>query len=337
MKFNHIDAAAQAAMETGQHGRRFDDGSLRFDNGTIFTAQDLEFIETTVMETEFETLNGDLLVPTDTSVPGFMKTIAGKTSRTTGSPTWVGGGGASQINQVDLDVSKEIWSQYRMAIAASWTSDELEAARFHNMNLDTMEAQAAAQACLTLMDDVKFEGTHQPALRGYFGDSNVPKQEATIGLNDQFTPLQIVGALNDLVNSVADNTRSVEQPNRLSLSARAYRYCSDTPMSADNGRSILDTFLMNQTFITTREQVNRMEKLNDVVVAGSSPIDLNEVAVAHRFDPAKVRVNVTPPTPYGSIMQVGMSFVQIWSAVISEVQHRKPLASSYIFNTNRQS
>jgi hypothetical protein len=336
MKFDHMDAAAQAAMKGGRHGRMDRDGALRFDDGTIFLPRDLEFIETTVMETEFEPLNGDLLVPSDTSVPGWYKQINGRTSRSTGSPTWVQAG-TSQINQVDLDVTEADWKQYRMAIAASWDADELAASRFHGRDIDAASAQAAAQALLTLMDDVKFDGVHVPALRGFFGDSAVPKQESAIGFNDSATPIAIVGALNDLVNGVSDNTRSVESPNRLSLSARAYEYCVNTPMSADNGTSILDQFLRNNTFITTREQVNRLEKLNAVTVAGSSPIALNEVAVAHRFDPTKNKVNMTPPTPYGSIMQVGMSFLQIWTATISEVQHRKPLATSYLFNTNRTS
>lgn len=314
-------------------GRVVADGSTRFDDGTIFLPRDLEFIETAVMETEFRTLNGELLVPSDTSVPDWYNTIVGRTSRTGGVPEWVQTG-STQVPMVDEDLTEEIWNQQTMAIGASWSARELAASQNLGRPLDASSAVAAAQACLTLMDNVKFSGDLSVGLKGFFDTAAVPRSEADVGINENFTPLQILDFLNDLIDSVADSTSDVEAPNRLSLSSRAYRYIARTPMAVDNSISIMDQLVMNSTFITSRDQIQRMSQLNSVTSGG---IAYNEIAVAHNFDPQKNRCNITPPAPYGSIMQVGLRFLQIWTATVSEVQHRKPLASAFRFNTNRTS
>ena len=306
-------------------------GRAAFD-ATIFTPRDLEFRDQAVMDQEYAPLQGGDLTPFDTSVPGWFKTISGKSGTASGQPVLVQAS-TSQIPNVDLGVSETDWNFRKYAIGATWTQDELMASAAMGLPLDTSSATAAVQALLTQINTIIFEGNSAAGLKGYFGDSKVPLAESQVGFNSNFTSLQNLEALQDLVNEPNETTNNVENVNRLALSSRAYRYLSETPMSVDNGNSILNQFLSNNTFVTNISQVFRMPKLNSINVAGG----LTEVATAYNFDPAKVRTNIVNPTPAGGIVQVGFKFVQLYSCNVSEVQFRRPKSANIIYNTNRQS
>ena len=333
------DQGELSAIANGTLGRPIDQrgfklridgfGGKRFD-ATIFTPRDLEFRDQAVMEQEYAPLQGGELTPFDTSVPGWYKTISGKSGTASGQPVLVQAS-TSQIPNVDLGISETDWNFRKYAIGATWTQDELMASAAMGLPLDTSSATAAVQALLTQINTIIFDGNTVAGLKGYFDDSKVPRTEAQVGFNSNFTTLAILGALQDLVNQPNEDTNNVENVNRLALSSRAYRYVSETPMSVDNGNSILNQFLDNNTFVTNISQVFRMPKLNNVTAGGG----LGETATAYNFDPSKVRTNIVNPTPAGGIVQVGFKFVQLYSCNVSEVQFRRPKSARILFNTNR--
>ena len=308
----------------GHSGKRFD--------STIFTPRDLEFIESTVMAQEYAPLDGQLLTPFDTSVPDWYNEITGKTGMAGGMPVLVNAS-TSQIPNVDLGLQEDSWNFRQYAIGATWTRRELMASQAHGRPLDTDSASAAIQALFTQINTIIFDGNLSAGLKGYFDDNAVNRTRSVAGFNSNFTTLAILGVLQDLVNDPNEDTNNVERVNRLALSSRAYRYVSETPMSVDNGNSILKQFVDNNTFITSIDQVERMPKLNNITAGGG----LGETAVAYNFDPGKVRTNIVNPATEGGIVQIGLKFVQLYTASVSEVQWRRPKSANIIFDTNRVS
>ena len=334
------DASEIEAIRNGSLGQaispagitlKFDSFGRRFDS-TIFTQRDLEFVESTIMAQEYEPLDGNLLTPFDTSIPDWYNEITGKTGLAGGKPVLVNAS-TTQIPNVDLGLQEDSWNFRQFAIGATWTRRELQATQALGRPLDTDSSIAAIQALFTQINDVIFNGLLSAGLKGYFDDNKVNRTQAAAGFNSNFTPLQILEALQDLVNDPNEDTNNVEMVNRMALSSRAYRYVSETPMSVDNGNSILKQFVDNNTFITSIDQVERMPKLRNITAGGG----LGETAVAYNFDPGKVRTNVVNPTTEGGIVQIGLKFVQLYTCSVSEVQWRRPKSANIIFDTNRQS
>lgn len=307
---------------------------LRFDDGTIFTARDLEFIETAIMETETQPLEGQNLVASVSTVPGFNKTITAKRRLRSGKATFIGiGGVATKINQVDQSVTETSWRQTKLAIAASWDDDELAASRAANppRPLDTSSALDAAEVLNDTMDDFKFVGEADLDLRGFFDDKFVDQTRSTYGINDSFTPEVILAGLHADVNSIAEDTNTVERPNRLCLSLRAMHYLTTTRMAADSDTTIMTAFLSTNTYISNISQVFPMVKLNNVVTKGAT---LGETLVVTTFNPSKAQVNEIPPLGM-QVQRIALAFLVIFVSYISEVQHRTPKSSTIRFDTNR--
>lgn len=326
-----IAAFLNHGTAAGPQGFSLNHPHLRADANTVFTPRDLEFIETQIMETEFEPLDGNLLTPFDTSVPDWYQEITARTSNMGGKPVLVQAA-TTQIPNVDQDIKEDSWNIRQFAIAASWSRRELVASQVLGRPLDTSGTVAAVQTLFTKLNDVIFDGLLSAGLRGWFDTNTVDRTEAQVGINENFTTTEILNLLNNTVNSVSDDTNSVERPNRLGLSSRAFDYIATTVMSTDNGTSILDQFVANQTFITTREQVLRIPKLRNITAGGA----LGESMVVFNFDPNKVRTAIMNPSTEGAVMQLGLQFQQLYTASMSEVQWRRPKSGRIVFNTNRQ-
>ena len=327
----HIEAIRNAAPIGSQGITLRMDGHSRMDAITVFGQRDLEFVESQVMEHAYAPLDGSLLTPYDMSVADYFLDITGKTAIAGGRPTLVGTS-TTQIPNVDLGHSEKTWPFRQYAIGAAWSQRELRAAAAMGQSLDTDGAVAANQALFTQINDVVFFGDASAGLKGFFGDSDVPRTEATGGLNSSSTSQECVDILNELVNSPNEQSENVERVNRLALSSRAYQYLSGNPMSADNPISILNQFLMNNTFVTTLAQVMRIVKFNDITSEGEV---LQECAAAYNYDPTKLRTNVVNPHTEGGIVQVGLQYIQLYTANVSSVQFRRPKAARLLFNTNQ--
>lgn len=306
----------------------------RHDDNSVFSQRQLEFIEQQIMETEYVRLEGEDLVAGQTDVPYFYNDITFKRRRVGGSPVWAHGA-PTQIPNVDQDTTEETRKFRQLLIGASWTQREIDAANGTNLGLDISGAQDAVQVLLEKQDDVKFNGDLSINMMGFFDDDEVPRVESAVGLNSNaFTPSQQLSTLQSLVNDIPDNTSSVERPNRLGLDSSAYDYLSNTPMSVDNSISILDQFLLNNGFITQRDQVKRMSKMRSMTLGG---VSVGNVACAYTLDPMKAVVKLVTPRAIGSVLQYGLTYVQIYTASISEVIHKKPLAARILTNTGRAS
>lgn len=328
----HIDAFLNQGTPVGARGFNLNHPQLRADANTVFLQRDLDLIETQIMETEFPTLDGALLTPFDTSVPDWYQTITARTSDAGGKPVLVQAA-TTQIPNVDQSIEEDTWNIRQFAIGATWSRRELVASQAFGRPLDTSGTVAAVQALFTQINTVIFDGLLSGGLRGWFDTNTVDRTEAQVGINANFTTTEILDLLNETVNSISDDSENVEQPNRLALNGRAYFYIVNTPMSTDNSTSILDQFVSNNTFITTREQVLRIPKLTNITGGG----ELGETMVVFNFDPNKIRTAVMNPSTEGAIMQLGLQFQQLYTASMSEVQWRRPKSARIIFNTNRQS
>ncbi len=303
--------------------------AYRADAGTLFTAQDLEFLESNVLADEYTPLEGDDLVATVSNVPGWNKTIRQKRSLVAGEPAWIGvGGRQTDIPQIDQSVTDETWNQNKIAIGATWDDDEIAAARAMGGNLDPTSATEAVTALNTKLDNFKFSGALDIGMKGFADDSLVPQSESPVGFNSNFTALAILNAMHDAVNGVAERTNRTEAPNRLCLPIKAFHYISTTPMSADNSTFIIDVFVASNPYISNKSQIYPMVKLADFPNGPSM--------VVTNFNPAKAKVNQIAPSAR-QVQQVGLMFIVIYVAYSSEVMHLRPHATAIQFNTDRQS
>lgn len=305
----------------------------RRDAGTIFTTQDLEFLDTTIMEDDYQPMSGSDLVAGVSNVEGWRKTIRRKRRSVGGKPVWVGSGSqATQIPNVDQDVKATIWLQNKLAIAATWDDDELAGSQAMGLPIDTTSATDAVELLRTKMNQFKFSGEATLNMKGFFDDALVPRAESSFGFNANFTPTVIVTGMHNFVNEIANRTNSVERPNRLALTIDAWHYATSTAFSADNPRTIMEQFLATSPYITSESQVFPMVELNTINIGGTE----YPTMVAYTFQPNKAQINEIPPMGL-QVQRVGLVWMVIYVAYLSEVQHLKPKAASILYNINRTS
>lgn len=305
------------------------DQKARYDQGSIFLAQDIEFLEAGILDDEYEPMAGNDLVATVSNVPPYMKTIRAKRRQVAGVPKWAGiGGKQSDIPQVDQEVTDTTWNQNKLVIGYSYDDDELAASRAMGLSIDVSGASDCVSALNAKMDDFKFNGAPDIGMRGFFDDSGVPRSEADFGFNDNFTPTQILDGMHAFVNAVAVRTNTVERVNRLGLTVTAYHYISRTRMAADTDQTILQAFVGASMYISNESQVYQMVKLSGLAIGPSM--------VAYTFNPSKCQVNEHAPAIV-DLNRVGLSWLVIFVAYISEVQHRKPKAAAVLYNIHRTS
>jgi hypothetical protein len=265
-----------------------------------FWERSLQFIKTTVYETEYADLKAadGTLFPISTQVPPWAKEIVWREFDKVGMAKIVNSY-AQDFPNVEIKGRENVSNIRRIGASYRYDWDEIMASRQVGLSLDQRRALATRRANDERVDKIAFEGDDEYKLPGLFNNTNIPVSTV---LNDgtgattewvNKTPLQILRDMNDGVSDMVVLTKEKELPDTLLLPTAQFELIGNTVLSSATSittKTIKQQFLDNQSYI---KQIISVPKLAG---AGSGGED---VMVIYKMDIEKLSLEI--PEAYNQL------------------------------------
>jgi hypothetical protein len=264
-------------------------GTMRLDEGeSVFFARQLEHIIAQEFDIEYAELRARQVIPITMEADPADETITYREYNRVGL--------AKMITDYSMDLPRvditgaEVTSKIRsLGASYGYNLQEVRASAKTGRDLEGRRAEAAREAILRKENALLLLGDSNASLAGFLNFANVTVASipadgtgASKKWSDK-TPDQILRDLNAVVNSVAELTLGIEQPDTLLLPRAAYHVAATKRIGRDSNMTVLRFFVETNPYINSMAKV---EVLNELQTAGA-----NSTArmMAYRRDPLKVR------------------------------------------------
>lgn len=227
------------------------------DSDGIFFQRQLEAIETTT----YDVLYPDLEARDCFTVNTFGG--AGVTTLTYRSYDRVGKAQVINARATDLPKSEISGKEYSMSVksvgvAYDFDIDEVASAAVTGMPLEARRAQASRRGYEEFINDSTWYGNDNYV--GFFSHPQLVQQPVVAGASTNTewstkTPDEILADLNAACGTMFATTKKIHKPAQLWLPVLEWNYITSTPRSNVSDTTILEFFLANSPYITSRDQV----------------------------------------------------------------------------------
>lgn len=259
--------------------------------GSLFFANQLNFIQSKVYEYEYPELEAFNVLPVTNNAPAGAEYIT--------YMAYQGAGRARIIESYADDLPAADLQGFQMmqkikSIGASYrySHQEIRAAQWANVDLPFRQAEVARRAIMQEINTLAFTGNVQGGFTGFFNNPNVPLYTVPAdGVGGSTTwatkaPEQILRDLNNLANQIVVNSNGVERPDTVLLPLDQYAMISSMARSPTTDTTILSFFLMNNPYI---RQVVPIPQL-----AGAGPTGL-DIMIAYEMNVNKLAMEIPMP------------------------------------------
>ncbi len=293
--------------------------SSQFDGDTtLFLEQHLTQIETQVLRTQHQPLDGLDLQPIETDLKlgtkfleYYQRTSSGKAAVVTGQ--------TQQVEHVDLATDPEKEAVRMIAVGFPFDIQEEAAAADNMINLAVEGGQACREILDHFVDEVAIQGKPEHKLFGFLrgGEKGARSAELANPITSESSADNDIAALNGCVSAVINQSRGLHRPNRLALSLRTFNLLAEKHI-ASTGISALEYFLKNNPGnIRSMDQIKPLFGFQEAM-------DGKDVIAAYVFDPSVVRMKIMPPRQL-KIVETLFGSLLLWVAMVSPVQYKQPL------------
>ena len=294
-------------------------------NETGLVERDLRHKSAEVMRIARPGLKADLFVPMVDTVPVGATTHSYEVWDSTGMAELIANGG-DDVALVGVKAGEVVYRLYEYGLGYLITVQEMEVAAFAGVPLPTEKAQEVTRGFDTRKELLAAKGNSENNFTGIFNHPNLPVVSATLPdsgtltgwFEGEKTPAGMLADLNLMVDTIDDNTKSVEEPDAIVLPRRHFRYAQKTPVETGAGgdrRTILDEFQNHNPGV----QVGWWHACDRA--SGSN----EPGALCYRRHPEVVRMEAQQPKQHPPLRQ---NFAQkfLSRARYGAVEWRRPLA-----------
>jgi hypothetical protein len=204
--------------------------------------------------------------------------------------------------------------------AYGYSVQEVRNAQMAGRNLEQRKANAAARAQREAWNKIAFFGDDANGLQGWLTNTNIPssavvddggKALGEAGGDTEFdkkTPEQILRDLNDLANTIVEDTHGAEQPNTVALPIKQYTKIASTRAADGTDTTILEYFIQNNPFIERVEWANELasSQLDDNL--DSNPFT-GDIMIAYNNDPDKLTLEMPQMFEQFPVQERNLAFV----------------------------
>lgn len=284
-KFDHLDAESNA-----------------------FVSRTLEQVRSTVYKVEYPALKMRSFVPFTSEInPGAEAFVQHWYDRTGKARVTSDYGKAGP--RVDIVAGEYTQVVRTIEVAYGLSMQEMRASQFAGINLMARKAEAARDAIETEIDDIALNGDSSTGLKGLL--NAVGASTMTLGATwVSATSLQMLADLHSFARKIRVDSNSVEDPDTLVMPAGAFYKISNTRMSADNSRTVLQTFLEQSGNL---KEVTYYDKLNTA-----------NKAICYKKDPSKLRFEVPMAFTQLQPQFIGKEYVTECEARVAGLVADKP-------------
>lgn len=289
---------------------------------TYFLIQELEHKLTEVLTQPYAALQARQFIPESNEIPTGAKTFSYTVLDHSGI--------AKVITDYSMDLppadvvrSKVTGDIISYGASVSWSIQDLRAANFSGMPLDSDKLAAANMAVEHGLDLCAAFGNPANNVPGFLNNPNVTLVTLPTGNWSTATTDQILADLRYMQGVVANavHHNPALTPNTLLLDETSWTLLSDKEVSANTSDSVLRRFIANSDYITDAAPWWRLNEANATL---SGPR-----IVMYRRDPLCLKLQIPQPFEIFPAQAKNLAFVVPTHARIGGVDFKKPVTAAY--------
>jgi len=249
-------------------------GAIVGDDAGIFFQRQLEYIQAQSYDVLYPDLMAREVFALNTEGGEGINSITYRSYDKRGE-TAVISGKATDLPRGDID-GKEYTIQVRtLGNAYGYSRQELAASKLTGLPLDARKAEATRRSYEEKVNQLSWFGDADKDLGGLFGGpatgpwSTITRQvvaAASGGTNSTVwgvdkTPDEVIADLTLACAKVYSDTKKLFRPDTILISVEKKQYLMNTPRSIHSDTSIMDWFLKNNMFISSKEQFKDINEL----------------------------------------------------------------------------
>ena len=294
---------------------------------SAFLSQELESIETEIYRKEYPQIKFRQFAPVDNNLPAGVETISYRVYDMFGQAKILANY-AEDLPEVAVRGEKHSTTVEGIGMGYSYSTHDLRAAAMSGFALDREEANAAREFIERKMDSLTALGNKKFGFKGMLKFPGVPVDTAAAtgsGSSTEWkkkTPANILLDMHALVQAQVDATKEIHPPDTMLLPPSLYGYISTTPMSDENGTTILQRFLATNPYIS---QVSSWVHLDTANETGYGPR-----AMVYQRTPRVIQVKIPMEVLQHDPERVGLRFKIPMESRYGGVVVRLPLAMRYL-------
>jgi len=286
-----------------------DQGVFLNDDDGIFFQRQLEYIQAQSYDVLYPELKGREVFALNTEGGEGINQITYRSYDKRGDAVVIAGK-ATDLPRADISGKEYTIDVRTIGNSFGYSRQEIAASKVTGMPLEARKADAARRAYEEKVNDIIWFGRAQNNLGGLMGGpasypwatiTNTLVAGASGGTNltpwgADKTPDEVIADLTTACATMFEDTKMIHRPNKIIMNVSKHQYIMNTPRSIHSDTSILDWFLRNNEFITTKAQVVPVNELKSVygAVPGPSAGEEGFTVMAESTDNMRVR----EPFPY---------------------------------------
>jgi hypothetical protein len=239
---------------------------LRKDTATTaYVARQLEYLRPGLFEVQYPNLKGKRWVPVNSSMPlgaeQFTITIMDKVGQVKHVKDF-----SKDLSRVEMSTSQKSMNVFSMGISYAWNINEIRAAMYANLPLQTKKAMTARDLMARKFDDILLDGETTTGVKGLFTLSGTETYTVTAdgtGASKTFETKsadKIVRDLNGALGQIILNSLEVHVPNTVILPLSTYQYVGATRVGDGTSDTVLSYWLRTNPYgIGTAEYSTKLE------------------------------------------------------------------------------
>lgn len=262
-----------------------------------FLRQQAAEIEAEVYETPYVDTQYQVLVPVDTGVDEWAKSVTYYSTDKVGRAEWFHHK-AQDVPYADVNRSEAEVAIEMAAIGYEYTLEEIAQARRLNIALDSERAAAALRAYEEFVDKVALYGSTEKSWAGLLNNATVTSglapNDGTGGTRTFTTKTtnQILRDINALVGGIYVSTGRIEIADTILLSLGRYNFLATTPRSDTSDETVLSYLLRTNVLTVTTGRPLRVFAVLGLETAGAGG---TERMIAYRYAREVVKMHLPMP------------------------------------------
>lgn len=262
-------------------------GVLVGDDEGLFFQRQLEYIQAQSFDVLYPDLMGREVFELNTEGGEGINQITYRSYDKRGE-TAIIAGKATDLPRGDIDGKEYTIDVRTLGNAFGYSRQEIAAAKLTGMPLEQRKAEATRRSYEEKINQIIWFGNVESKLHGLFGGPvGAPWDTATHtvvaaasgGANSTVwgvdkTPDEVIADLTLACAQMYSDTKKLFRPDTILISVEKKQYLMNTPRSIQSDVSIMDWFLKNNMFITSKDQFKDINELAGIYSAnGTDPQD----------------------------------------------------------------
>lgn len=258
-------------------------GVLVGDDEGLFFQRQLEYIQAQSYDTLYPDLMGREVFALNTEGGEGINQITYRSYDKRGE-TAIIAGKATDLPRGDIDGKEYTIDVRTLGNAFGYSRQEIAAAKLTGMPLEQRKAEATRRSYEEKVNQLIWFGDAPSKIQGFFGGPvgspalTITKNPILVGAGgdeewDLKTPDEVIADLTGACAKLYSDTLKLFRPDTILISVAKKQYLMNTPRSIHSDVSIMDWFLKNNMFITSKDQFKDINELAGIYDTSGGAFD----------------------------------------------------------------